>query len=346
MTIKFNKHVSEAVLHSPLKNFELDSQTIENRADPLTGWTGIIRTGRQFWQHMYNTDEKLLLEIAEQTRGRCFFCPEKVSEATPRYPEEFIPGGRITVGEACLFPNLFAQKEQSAIAVISRQHFVPLDHFSPQLLTDAFKASSIYLKRLYEYKSVNYYCEIGFNYMFPGGASIPHPHLQILGSVWPTVLVSNLLEASRKYYQEQASGYWEDLVNTEKEVEERYIASMGNTEWLVPFAAMREDEVHGIVRNKSNFLEFDDGDWESLADGISRVLKFYKDGGLSSCNFALYSSPLGKKLDYFWAGVRIVSRPSVQALALSDMWFSQNLLYDGLVTKPPEEIASEVRSYF
>ena len=108
MAIKFNKHVSEAVLHSPLKDFALDSQTIENRADPLTGWTGIIRTGRQFWQHMYNTDENLLLEIGEKTRERCFFCPEKVNESTPRYPEEFIPEGRITVGEACLFPNLFA----------------------------------------------------------------------------------------------------------------------------------------------------------------------------------------------------------------------------------------------
>ena len=346
MAIKFNKHVSEAVLHSPLKDFELDYQTIENRADPLTGWTSIIRTGRQFWQHMYNTDEKLLLEIAEKTRERCFFCPGKVSESTPRYPEEFIPGGRITVGEACLFPNLFAQKEQSAVAVISRQHFVPLDQFTPQLLADAFKASSIYLKRLYEYKSVNYYCEIGFNYLFPGGASIPHPHVQILGSVWPTVLASSLLEASRKYYQEQASCYWEDLVSVEKEVGERYIARLGNTDWLVPFAAMREDEVHGIARNKSNFLEFDDGDWESLADGISRVFRFYKDGGLSSCNFALYSSPLGEKLDYFWAGVRIVSRSSVQAQSLNDVWFSQNVLYDGLVTKPPEEIASEVRGYF
>ncbi len=346
MTIKFNKRVSEAVLHNPLKNFELDSQEIENRADPLTGWPSIIRTGRQFWQMQYNTDEKLLLEIAEQTRERCFFCPEKVRESTPRYPEEFIPGGRITVGEACLFPNLFAQKEHSAVAVIGRQHFVPLDQFTPQLLANAFKACSIYFKRLYEYRSVNYYCELGFNYMFPAGSSIPHPHLQITGSTWPTFLVSGLMEASRRYYAEANTCYWEDLVNTEKEIGERYIARLGNTEWLVPFAPLREDEVHGMVRGKSNFLEFDDGDWESLADGISRVFKFYKDGGLSSCNLALYSGPLGEKLDYLWAGVKIVSRSSVQARPVNDVWFSQNLFYDGLITEPPEEIARRLRSYF
>jgi galactose-1-phosphate uridylyltransferase len=109
---------------------------------------------------------------------------------------------------------------------------------------------------------------------------------------------------------------------------------------------MREDEVHGIVRNKSNFLDFDDNDWESLADGISRVFKYYKGKGFSSCNLALYSAPLGEKLDYFWAGVRIISRSSVQAQPINDAWYSQNILYDGLVTEPPEEIASSLRNYF
>ncbi len=104
--------------------------------------------------------------------------------------------------------------------------------------------------------------------------------------------------------------------------------------------------MHGIVRNKSNFLQFDDSDWQNLAHGITRVFKFYKAKGLSSCNFALYSGPLDEQLDYLWAGVRIVSRSSVQARPLNDVWFSQNILYDGLVTEPPEEIAAQVRPYF
>jgi len=345
MSIKFNKYVAEAQFLSPLKNFEPDSQQIETRVDPLTGQAAIVRTGRKFWQRQYNTDEKLLSEIIEQTRKGCFFCPEKVSTSTPRYADEFIPGGRIQVGEACLFPNLFAQKEHSAITVISRQHFVALDGFTTELLSNAFKACSIYLKRLYEYKSVKY-CEIGFNYMFPAGSSIPHPHLQVLGGVLPNYLLSNLLGSGQKYYAETGACYWEDLVNAEKEIGERYIKSLGNIEWLVPFAPQREDEVHGVVRNKSNFLEFDDDDWENLADGISRVFRLYKDKGLSSCNFALYSGPLNDKLDYLWAGVRVVSRASVQAQPLNDMWFSQSLLYDGLVTEPPEEVAIQLNKYF
>ncbi|MFC1972155.1 hypothetical protein ACFLVE_01950 [Chloroflexota bacterium] len=346
MAIKFNKHVVTPELHSPLKNFELDPQVIEHRADPLTGWTSVIRTGRQFWQAQYITDEKLIAEIAAESIERCFFCPEKVGASTPRYPEDLIPGGRITVGEATLFPNLFAQKEYSAVAVISHQHFVPLDQFSPLLLTDAFKACSAFFQRIYEQKGARY-CEIGFNYLFPAGSSLTHPHIQITGSNWqPTFLALNLQQGSLQYYTENNSCYWEDLVESERKGGERYIGRLGDTEWLTPFAPLREDEVHGIVRGKSNFLEFTDADWENLADGITRVFKFYREGGLSSCNFGIYSGPLGEKLDYFWSGVRIVARSSVQLRPINDVWFSQNIFYDGLVTKPPEDVASEVRRYF
>ena len=345
MKIDFEKHVSQAVFHSPLKNFELDSQQIETRIDPLTGFTTKVRTGRKAWQRLYTTDEKLLAEIAEQTREGCFFCPEKVNVATPRYPEEFIAGGRIIVGEACLFPNLFAQKEYSAITAISHQHFVGLDQFTPELLANAFKACAIYFSRLNQSKP-NKYAEIGFNYLFPGGASIPHPHLQVLASDWPYFLIANLLEHSQKYYAQHSTCFWKGLVDTEKKIGQRYLNCLGNTEWLTPFAPVREDEVHGIVRNKSNFLQFDDSDWESLADGITRVFKYYNDKGLSSCNFALYSGRLGEKTDYLWAGVKIVSRSSVQAQPINDACFSQNLLYDGMVTEPPEEIASALRKYF
>jgi UDPglucose--hexose-1-phosphate uridylyltransferase len=345
MKINFEKHVDNAVFYSPLKNFELDSQQIENRIDPLTGFTAKVRTGRKAWQRLYTTDEKLLAEIAKQSREGCFFCPEKVNEATPRYPDELVPGGRITVGEACLFPNLFAQKEYSAVTVISHQHFVLLDQFTPELLANAFRACAIYFKRLNQSKP-NKYAEIGFNYLFPAGSSIAHPHLQVMASDWPYSLITNLLEHSQKYYTQHSACFWEDLVETEKSLGQRYINRLGNTEWLVPFAPTREDEVRGIVRNKSNFLQFDDSDWENLADGISRVFRYYKDKGLSSCNLALYSAQLGKKVDYLWAGVRIVSRSSVQVQPINDASYSHVVLFDGLVNEPPEEIASAVRSYF
>jgi len=76
------------------------------------------------------------------------------------------------------------------------------------------------------------------------------------------------------------------------------------------------------------------------------VLRYYHDQGLSCFNYAIYSGPMGQKLNYLWAGLKIVSRTSVQPYPVSDNWYSSNILLDGFITEPPEEIAKALRSYF
>jgi hypothetical protein len=65
--IHFKKLEEKSVLHNPLKDFEIDSQTIEYREDPLSGFTSFIRTGRAFWTGIYKTDEALLQKLVEET---------------------------------------------------------------------------------------------------------------------------------------------------------------------------------------------------------------------------------------------------------------------------------------
>jgi len=337
--------VAEARLLNPLKNFELDLQPIEYREDPLLGLTSIVRTGRRFWAALYTTDEKVLEELIERTRGRCFFCPDKVAASTPRFPPEFIPEGKLHKEDAWLFPNLFAQKEYSAIAVISSRHYLPLDEFTPQILGNGFKLSAEYIGRVHQIKGIKY-AEIGCNYLFTGGASIVHPHLQILASDMAYYLIKEMLWRSQRHFQQYGINFWEELIDEERRIGERYLGRIGNSEWFLPFAPTREDEVQGVIRGKSHFLELEDKDWDSLAEGLSRVLKFYKERGLSSFNFAIYSGPLGEKVDHLWLGVKIVSRTSVQSFPVNDVWYSNNLLIDGFITEPPEELAPHIRKYF
>jgi len=343
--IRFNKLAAQAEFLSPLKNFEYEAQPIEYREDPLLGLASVVRTGRKFWQALYNTDEKLLQELAERGRERCFFCPDKVATATPKFLPDFIPEGRLNFGDAWLFPNLFAQKEYSAIAVMTGRHFLHLDEFSPEILYQGFKVAREYISRVHRAKGVKY-AEIGCNHLFPAGASLVHPHLQVLCSDMAYYLLKEMLSRSRRHYEEYGVNYWEELIETEKRQGERYLGSIGETEWLTPFAPTREDEVMAVVRNRSHFLELEDAHWKSLAEGLSRVLKYYKDKGLSSFNFALYSGPLGEKLDHFWMGLKIVSRCSVQPCPVNDIWYSNNILIDGFITEPPEELAVELRKYF
>ncbi|MCJ7783951.1 MAG: hypothetical protein MUP41_08450, partial [Desulfobacterales bacterium] len=82
--IRFKKFGEKAVLHNPLKNFEIDAQPIEYREDPLSGFTSFIRTGRAFWAGVYKTDQAVLERLIGETREKCFFCPEKVATSTPK----------------------------------------------------------------------------------------------------------------------------------------------------------------------------------------------------------------------------------------------------------------------
>jgi galactose-1-phosphate uridylyltransferase len=342
--IKFDRFVAQAEFHNPMKGFQLDYQQIEHRSDPLTGQTSAVRTGREHWARFHETDEELLAKLVAESRERCIFCPEN-AEYTPRFPAEFIPEGRVNLGEARLFPNLFAQKEYSAIVILSPRHFLRLDEFTPQILYGGFKAAAFYFDKVYRLKSARY-AEIGFNYLPPAGSSVLHAHLQVLVSHRPHYLLKELSEHAQEHYEANAVNYWDDLIETERKTGERYLGSLGNTEWYVPFAPMKNNEVRAVVRDKSNFMEFDDTDWENMADGVSRVLRSYHDKGLVSLNLALYSGPLGEKQDHLWAGLRMISRPGINAYNVSDCWFSFSLNSDGAVSELPEELASSLRGYF
>jgi galactose-1-phosphate uridylyltransferase len=343
--IRFKKLEEEAILLNPLKDFHQDSQPIEYREDPLSGLTSFVRTGRAFWAGIFKTDEALLEKLVEETRDRCFFCPEKVGTSTPKFPTDFIPEGRVIRGEATLFPNLFAHKQYSAIIALTRKHHLKLGEFEPGLLSDGLKLAGLYIRRAWEVSGVPY-AEIGGNYLYPGGASVVHPHLQVIASNGAHYLIKVYTEKAKQHYKKHSKNYWDELVEKEKEIGERYVGRVGSTEWITPFAPIREDEVDVVVRGKSNFIEFEDGDWENLAEGLSRVLKAYHGRGLSCFNFAIYSGPLGKKLRYLWAGGKITSRTSVQAYPVSDTWYSNCILFDGFVVEPPEEIAKAMRPHF
>jgi len=343
--IRFKKHEEKAVLQSPLKDYQLDYQPIEYREDPLTGLTSFIRTGRAFWSAFYKTDETLVEKLAKETQASCFFCPPRVFTFTPKFPDDLIPEGRLRKGEATIFPNLYAQKEYSAVTAISQRHYLGLNEFQPALLSDALKLSAFYLQQVYQ-KGKAKYAEIGANYLYPAGGSIMHPHLQVLASNGAHYLIKLYMENGKKHYQKYSKNYWEELVERERRLGVRYVGRIGNTEWFTPFAPTREVEVNGVVRGKSNFSEFDDSDWESLADGLCRVLKYYHDQGLSCFNYAIYSGPINQKCNFLWAGVKIIARTSVQPYPVSDSWYSTNIFLNGFVTETPENIASALRAYF
>ncbi len=341
--VKFEKYVRDAEILNPTKGFELDKQSIEHRVDPLTGRLSVVRSGREALSWLFVNDDKKVKEIAEKTLERCFFCPDRIIKFTPLFPSNLISTGRFNVGEAWLFPNLFAHKEYSAVVVLSKKHFLRPEEFTDELLLNGLIAALFYIKKVHERYPAVEYAEIGCNYLFPAGSSVVHPHIQPLMSDIPCFLVKELLSSSRNYWDKNSSNYWRDLIETEKVLDERYIGKIGNVEFYTPFAPFGEDEVHGVILDKSNFLELVEDDLQNLANGLSKILKGYADKDILSFNFGLYSGPLNEKLEEFSIGLRIISRRGVQANYVNDMWFSPRIFSDGYATETPEDIAKFVK---
>jgi galactose-1-phosphate uridylyltransferase len=342
--IRFKRYTETAALHNPSQNYELDMQPIEYRHDPLTGTVTFIhpRRGRGAYFH---SDHELIEQMAQQTQETCFFCPQKVETSTPTFPAELVPQGRLARGEAILFPNLFAQKAYAAVAALSHSHYLRLDEFTPTLFTDAFILAGNYLARVFEVYGARY-AEVGCNYLHPSGSSVMHPHIQVIASNAPYQLMTTYMEKGRAYFQRYGSNYWNDLVKKEKRLDERYIGSIGATEWLVPFAPIRHYEIDAIVSGCRHILEFDSSIWEGLAEGLTRVLKAYHAENLTCFNFAVYSGPMGQDLPYFRAGMKIVARAGIQQFPINDVWYGPNLLGSGFITRPPEEVAALIKPFF
>ena len=115
----------------------------------------------------------------------------------------------------------------------------------------------------------------------------------------------------------------------------------------MPFAPSGTQEIQAIIRGKSNFMECTEDDMKALAQGLSKVLKYYGEQGLYCFNYMIYSGPLGKRIEYFHLGLRVVSRFYFPPANISDTTWRQKLgerceLYG----ETPEMTANTLRKEF
>ncbi|MFX1284641.1 MAG: hypothetical protein ACFFB5_13355 [Promethearchaeota archaeon] len=346
--IHFKYIRKESKFLNPLKGFQEDIHLIEHRQDPLTGTLSIVGKVLEDKVKMFfgETDQSLIQEIAQESQANCFMCPQKVKKVTPKYSSELLPEGRISVGEATLFPNLFPLSEYHAVCALTHAHYLNLSDFTPKILVDGIQACVEFIRRVFSVKQSPSYMTINCNYLFPAGASAIHPHIQVLGGDVPYTFLNRMLKGSHQYYKKNHSNYWEDLIELEKTSAERYIGRTGDIEWITSFSPLGSNEVQGIVLGKNNFLQLSHMDTLSLGEGISNILSFYEENGCSTFNFTIFSGSLDKEEEWFWISVRIISRSNVYENYRTDDYFLQKLLGTEILVKSPEALATQLRVKF
>jgi len=345
--MEFASERRTANLRSPLKNFELEEQLVEHRRDPLTGRRSIVLKGRRdYVKRYFQTDDRLLTETAERTRQGCPFCPEKAKTSTPRFPVELLREGVIQVGEARTFPSLFAHSEFNAVTVITDAHYLRPAELTAKLLGDALEASTRYLRVVHERDPNVNYGAVLMNCLPPAGSTVVHPHMQTLASDQAFNMLAEVDLKAQEYWKTKRSNYWKDMIAEEKGRAERYLGSLGTSEWIAAFSPVGSDEACGIVSDASDLTRTSRTTLSNLAEGLSRALKYYDDVGIRSFNAVVFSSPFGGHSPHGSVVLKVASRYGFQSDNVNDIWGLRYFLDESEIFDSPEDVARELRKYF
>jgi len=337
MEIKFERFHLQADLRSPLKEFATISVPTEVRIDPLTKRRSRIVTWGLPSQGKFD-----FTQMAEESKG-CFFCPENVFLKTPQFINEIAPEGRIRRGRAVGFPNLNPMGTYGSVVVLCPDHFLNLNQFTQEIYEEGLSVSVDIIRRTVAIDPDTRYWHISQNFLSPGGSTILHPHLQVIGDPIPTNEMEWLIDASSSYHERNKTVYWNDLAQIERGIEKRYIKSIGGVHWFVSFAPIGFNEVCGTVEGHGSATNLRKREISSLSRGIVSTLKYYHDKNLNSFNFTIYS--ISGETSYQLL-IRIISRTPIQPYYLND-WTSFEALQSELTSDiVPEELCSEIRPYF
>jgi len=333
MTVEFRRELLSSEILHPGHDFTPVRADVEVRWDPLTGHSSrIVRGVKLLPASSFNLEA-----LATQTRENCLFCPDRIEQATPRLPAAIDAGGRIRHGRAVLFPNIVSYSQYSSVSVYSPDlHFLPLDRMTPRLVADNLHTQVEFLSAVMKADPEAQWASINANHMPPSGSSLFHPHTQ--GSVdrYPTTFQRLLSQVSRAQF--------EDYLEAERQIGERYVAEIAGIEWLASFAPIGFHELRAFIPGLSSPAELGAEQVEALGQGLAAALNLYADLGIQSFNAALYGAPA--TISGFMLNLRLVARSNPEPLYRSDATYYERLHWQAMVDESPEDLAARARERF
>jgi UDPglucose--hexose-1-phosphate uridylyltransferase len=344
-TIAFERRVSSFRILNPFNAFAEEEHSVEVRKDPLLGDTSVYNPYLKDKAKIFfgQNDPELIARLAEESAKNCIFCGENVTTKTARYPDDVVAGGRVLRGEAVLFANLFSVGANHPVIALSKAHVLRLSEFRPALLADGLLAARDFYRGVRQRDPSIAFAAVGMNYLLPAGASLVHPHLQMLATPVPYSYHARLLAAAEIHLRKHGASCFDDLRAEERKTGERFIARQGSWEWIAAFSPQGSNEIAGIHESAGDLGALSDGDLADLGGGIASVLAFFETLGHLSFNFTLFAAaeaPGSRCL------IKIVTRQNLSANYRNDDYFLQKFLQSELIINLPEELAAGARRFF
>ncbi len=337
MSLRFPVTRRRTAFLDPFQGFQRRELEIEVRQDPLTGHVARILQFRA--RPLGPVDHSLFLKRAAALK--CPFCPENIPHMCARFLPQQVPGGRLSRGEATLFPNAFPYEAMNAVLVLTHRHYLPPGDFTLRQLADGLLLAREAFRRLaggLRFASVNW------NYMMPAGAGLVHPHFQLAAGRSPTRFQAALRRRARAFARRQGSDIARAYLDHERRHRSRWLGRLGPAGWVAAFAPRAIYDLMALVPGGRGLMDLSPQQVHSLARGITRVLAYFQDKGVAAFNLALHT-PLHPDTGLPLM-LRLVSRVEIPPMGVDEINYFEKLHDEMLTFVPPEQVAEEIRPFW
>jgi UDPglucose--hexose-1-phosphate uridylyltransferase len=281
----------------------------ELRKDPVVGRWVIISTERG------RRPSDFRIEPVRATGGGCVFCPGNESKTPPeilagrapdsmpntegwsfrvvpnKFPALRIEGELEPSGEG-LYDRMNGVGAHEVV-IESPDHVASLATLSPDAVADvllAFRDRVVDLKKDPRFE----YILLFKNHGAAAGASLAHPHSQLIATPIIPIMVLEELKGAAEYFEIKERCVWCDVVRQERRSRQRVIMETSGFAALAPFAPRFPFETWILpTRHRSSFEETGVDEIRGLAEILVRFLRRL-DQVLSQppYNFMLHTAPL------------------------------------------------------
>jgi galactose-1-phosphate uridylyltransferase len=332
--MKFEAIERQTVILDPNNNMERKTIPSEIRKDPLTG-----RTSRICHFMPLKWEKPDFDQLVAGTEKTCPFCPDKVMQVTPCFPEDIVPEGRLALDDKILFPNIAPYDSLGAVATLGDRHYIAMTDFEPQRMADGFRLTMKFFKRVHEIRHPeSIYHLVSWNYMPASGSTLIHPHFQVFATAYAPNQLREELQAAERYMKKNGANYWDALVEAEKTGKDRFLGRIGRSNWMTVFAPLGvAGDVVAVVDGTSSTLDLLDDDLTDLANGLNNLMAAYDKMGIYNFNVSFFPGAPGDDFTRF----HLVFSPRTffnQALGTPDVAALRNLGNEGVCMAFPEDI--------
>jgi len=287
----------------------------------------VIATGRARKPETFKREKRV---SQESSKRACPFCKISKNRSTVVIPNKFpafLPYSKLNEKiEGKLYKKMNAVGFHEI--VITHDHKKHLAQFSIEQVKEVFDVYQERYLDLMPKRFVNH-ISIFHNHGQEAGATIFHPHSQIITTPLVDIDLQNALLRSKSYYQKHKKCIYCQMNKWERKVKKRIVFENKGFLVVCPFASKTAFQV--IVSPKKHLAYFEKikekEKWELAEAFRSALNKIYKALNNPAYNFYLHTAPCdGRKHDYYhwhwtilpktttWAGFEIGTRMEISTI--------------------------------